>query len=420
LGLVGFARTTSGKKRSFGIVFSFRKGARQMPNRTKLTEAAVRSLKFPPGSNQREVLWFDTEVHGLHVRMQASGYRSYRVKYSVRGQQRYSTIGPAVPGRLTEARQRAADIVYAARQRRDLVAEERSRHTVADVLPRFLEAYRPTVRPSTYAENSRYLNEDWKTLHDRPVSEVKRPDAVQVLDGVESRRGPAAADASKSAFSTFWEWSRDRLSLDGASPVASIKARRTNGSRKRFLKPYELRLVWLHAGQDKFGAIIRLLVLTGCRADEIGSLQWNEVDREERQIIIPGSRYKNGSDHIVPLSTTAWSIIERASLSPYLFGTHNGAKPYSGWTQMKQRLDQRIAAARDGETLPHWVVHDLRRTFSSLANEHGIAEPHIIDACLGHVSSRSQIERTYNRASYLQQRREAFERWAQWIERLVA
>ena len=67
--------------------------------------------------------------------------------------------------------------------------------------------------------------------------------------------------------------------------------------------------MWLRAPDNSYGTILKLLLLTGCRRDEIGGLMWNEVDLNARTITIPSSRTKNGEQHVVPLSDTAMSIL---------------------------------------------------------------------------------------------------------------
>ena len=68
--------------------------------------------------------------------------------------------------------------------------------------------------------------------------------------------------------------------------------------------------VWKDAPDSDYGRIVRLLMLTGCRRDEIGSLRWSEIDVEAKAITLPGSRTKNGRAHVVPLSGEALAIAE--------------------------------------------------------------------------------------------------------------
>jgi integrase len=90
----------------------------------------------------------------------------------------------------------------------------------------------------------------------------------------------------------------------------------------------------------------------------------------------------------------------------------HGTIGFTGWSCAKEKLDARIAEAT-GTPLPSWVTHDLRRSFSTHANELGLAPPHVIEACLGHISNfRAGVAGTYNLASYRSERRMTLERWA--------
>ena len=149
------------------------------------------------------------------------------------------------------------------------------------------------------------------------------------------------------------------------------------------------------------GKIIRLLILTMCRRDEIGSLTWSEIDKEGRLIRFPGARTKNGQEHIVPLSSPAMAIIDavdRRKDRDLLFGSGNGG--YSGWSKSKERLDKLVPIKAP------WVLHDLRRSGRTGSGILGVA-PHIAEAVLNHLPPK--LMRTYDRNKYEKEKREALE-----------
>jgi integrase len=143
-------------------------------------------------------------------------------------------------------------------------------------------------------------------------------------------------------------------------------------------------------------------------------------------ITLPPERVKNGREHEIPLSLAARKLIEaqprraNADGSPrdLIFGNAQG--PFSGWSNSKNALVERITKAT-GRELPHWTPHDLRRSFSTHANELGLAQPHVIEAALGHVSGfRAGVAGVYNLARYRSEKRAALDRWAEqlmaWVE----
>jgi integrase len=170
--------------------------------------------------------------------------------------------------------------------------------------------------------------------------------------------------------------------------------------------------------------------LTAQRRSEIGALQWSEIDLNRRvptkkgrskaapAITLPPTRTKNGREHIIPLSDPAAAIIaaqpRRATSDgdarDLVFGYRNG--PLAAWASAKEALDARIAKANGGKPIAHWTLHDLRRSAATIMADRLNVTPHVIEAVLNHVGSRSGVAGTYNRAHYEHDVRIALDRWA--------
>jgi len=184
----------------------------------------------------------------------------------------------------------------------------------------------------------------------------------------------------------------------------------------------ELSAIWrATAGLKGYDAIVRLLMLTGARKSEVGGMAHAELDRDRALWVLPAARTKNKREHEIPLSRQALAIIgEFPELPgpPYLFG-RSGRTPFSGWSRSKERLDERIAE-QQGAPLVAWTIHDLRRSAVTLMAEQAIAQPHIIEAVVGHVSGhRAGVAGVYNRAVYRAEKAAALQRWADWLEATV-
>jgi integrase len=78
------------------------------------------------------------------------------------------------------------------------------------------------------------------------------------------------------------------------------------------------------------------------------------------------------------------------------------------WSRHKKRLDD-ISGVTD------WTLHDLRRTFATGLNEHGLTQPHIVEALLNHV--HKGVAGTYNRALYLKEKTSAISAWEDYLSR---
>jgi integrase len=189
--------------------------------------------------------------------------------------------------------------------------------------------------------------------------------------------------------------------------------------RDRVLSDSEVAIVWNAAGELgwPFRDVIRLLLLTGARREEIGALSWAEV--REDQIELAGPRTKNGEGHVIPLSPAAREIIDgmpRISGSPFVFTT-TGTTSISGWSRAKQLLDREAARLNNGAPLPPWRLHDLRRTVATSLQRLGVALP-VIEAVLGHISgSRAGVVGIYQRHTFDDEKRAALDAWA---TRLIA
>jgi integrase len=171
----------------------------------------------------------------------------------------------------------------------------------------------------------------------------------------------------------------------------------------------------LAAPENDYGRIIRLLLLTGCRRDEIGGLRWSEVDLKARTIKLPGVRTKNGRPHVIPLSEPAMAIlgglIHRANRD-LIFGL--GAGGFSGWSKSKAQFDK---AAKLKEA---WTLHDLRRTAATRMADIGV-QPHVIEALLNHISGhKAGVAGTYNLSTYAAEKKAALDLWASHLQVAVA
>src|SRR5262249_48284750 len=159
------------------------------------------------------------------------------------------------------------------------------------------------------------------------------------------------------------------------NPVQGTGKADVVGSRDRVLTQEELRKLWRNLGDDRFSEIVRLLLLTGCRRNENGRLQWREVDLAQKQIVLPAQRVKNGREFTLPLSAQALAILARQprrNSSDFIFAERG----FNDWDRCKARVDLRIGIAP-------YRLHDLRRSAATYMGEFGVL-PHIVEAVLNH------------------------------------
>jgi integrase len=395
----------------------------------KLTDQFIRVLQVPEGAKDIQV--FDDKLPGFGVRKFASGKTSFFVKYTVGKQQRRKKLGWFLPGTLDASRKEASRILLQAHAGVDVVADRKRAaqeakkaaevKTLGELVPVYLRVrefgddYWSKLRSRTIVELTRYLTTAWQPLHNEPVDKITRQMVRARRDEIVTESGRLAAKQAHVALSTFFKWAIDRDHVAGANPTTDIRQLETS-KRDRVLSEPELVDIWQACGDRDFGRIVRMLMLTGQRRQEIGGLEWAEISVERRQISLPAARCKNNRPHIVPLSEPAMALLQGLSRDgKYVFGG------FTSWPRGKDHLDKRIAKRR-GVPLPHWTLHDIRRSVVTHINNLGFAPPHVVEAIVNHVSGNSKngVAGVYNRAEYLAEREKALEQWGRYLTGLVS
>jgi integrase len=246
----------------------------------------------------------------------------------------------------------------------------------------------------------------------KQIEDVKRSDVVKLLDKIEDENGASMADHVLAYLRRCLNWHASRAD-DYRSPITR-GMKRVNGkdrARSRILSDDEIQKVWAATGEMKnaFEPLVRFLLLSATRRDEARNMRRSELDNGNW--IIPGERYKTGIDHVVPLSGAAQAIIKALPVingSDLVF-TNDGVRASSGFTKFKARLDKESGTSG-------WTLHDLRRTARSLMSRAGV-NADIAERCLGHVING--VRGVYDRHTYLDEKRHAFEALAAQIECII-
>ena len=395
---------------------------------SSLTIRAVQALK--PG----ETIW-DADhreaVRGFGVRRQRV-QATYVLKYRVFGRQRFVTIGPhGAPWTPELARREAKRLLGLIANGKDPADEKaKARLQAADTLraiaDQYLQNAKQRLKPRTYSEMERYLLVIWKPLHPISAFQITRRHISARIADIASAHGTVSAARARAAVSSMFNWAiREGLDIP-ANPVLGTNRPAQPGSRERVLTDPELSAIWRACRDDDYGRIVRLLLLTAQRRDEVGSMQWAELDTSSGLWTLPGTRTKNHREHLLPLVPAALALLPpRRNGRDILYGdgprrSGDGHRGFAGWSKSKAALDERIAEAL-GQPLPHWTVHDLRRSAATVMADRLCVLPHIVEAILNHVSGhRAGVAGVYNRARYATEMREALQRWTQHVEALPA
>jgi integrase len=268
------------------------------------------------------------------------------------------------------------------------------------------------------AEIERVLHKELAPFRNRRAADgVSSFDAKKLIDDV-AERGAVMGNRTLAYCKALYNFATAEK-IAASNPFEDLKLTEEE-DRDRVLSADELGAVWNAAGTlgEPYTAIIRLLILTGQRLNEIACLRRSEIDLvEKRQITLPGSRTKNGRSHIVALSEPAIEILEAAKKvesEEELIFTITGRR-ISGWSKVRTRLAETVTETL-GKEPEHWTLHDLRRTFATIANEDLKIAPHIVDKILNHSNGVVRgVAAVYNRAEWLDERRAALEAWARFV-----
>lgn len=387
----------------------------------KFTKPTLAKLSCPDG--KAELIAFDDDLPGFGVRMHPSGRGTWFVQFRIGAKQRRMKIGKLDTIDVEEARRQARQVLAKAHLGVDAQAEKsqakaKVASTLGSIIPLYLAYASKRQKPSHHEGTKRYLEKHWAPLASLPVEGLQRGRVALRLAEIAKESGPFASNRARAALSSLFTWAIGE-GLAHANPVIGTNRPAEEVARDRVLSDDELGAVWKHAGEGDYGAIIRLLILTGARRDEIGGLGWSEI--RGGMIHLNGQRTKNGKPHEVPLSAPAQSIVNGIPVRAerdLVFGSGQGA--FSGWSRAKSDLDARLLAAlkdQNGEKakLIPWRLHDLRRTAATRMADLGVF-PHIVEAVLNHISGhKGGIGGVYNRAKYLPERSAALALWGEHV-----
>jgi integrase len=377
----------------------------------KITMRIIAVLK--PGSYVS-----DTVVQGFGARRQTNGV-FYYLRYRKNGTQHMRSIGRhGSPWTCETARNEAKRLLGVTVTGNDPFAKPLAAESFGKEVVRYLQRKRAAMKPRSFEEVERHLTNHAAPLHRLRLTDIDRRTIAQLLGEIETASGSVARNRVRSSLSAFFVWCVTEGLLD-ANPVAGTAKLDEGGSRERVLTQAELVAIWHALSQDQFGDIVRLLLLTAQRREEIGGLRWSEIDFDRGLIVFPPERTKNRRQHELPLSPEIRAILRaqpRRNDRDLIFGYGKGG--FSGWSDCKARLDEALQSGKR-KPVPEWRLHDLRRTAATGMAELGV-QPHVIEAVLNHVSGhKAGVAGIYNRARYADEMRQALEFWAAHVEALI-
>jgi integrase len=378
----------------------------------------------------RGKLLVDTEIRGFVARRLPNGTVTYGMRYRDKATHQRRWLGLGVHGEITpdeartEAEKRRGEIA----ERRDPLQEKQQQraaggNTVNAVLDAFVQRHvRKNLRAAQEVERvfDKYVR---PAIGAKCIYELRRRDVVEMLDAVEDDGdAPVMADRVLAHTHKAFNWWATRDDSFN-SPIVKGMARTkpAERARKRYLTDDELCDVWRALDTAPapacYPAYVRVLLLTTQRRDEVARMSWPEI--EGGTWVIPAERYKTGVENVVPLMEAVLQLLGNPPKTGFVFSSTDGELPFSGFSKAKRALDKAIGELRKREKrkpIPHWTLHDLRRTARSLMSRAGVSAD-IAERVLGHKIGG--VRGVYDRHEYVAEKRDALQRLGALVERIL-
>ncbi len=439
------------------------------PARTRLTKRLLDSLT----AGERDTFYWDSEVPGLGFKIAGrrsspsakidktaktsatvgadddntrnKGHRSFVLQYRMPGRQRTRRIGLGEYGKLTldQARAEANALWGKIRAGKDPMGERQATRaaeragtsrpvTVGDLIDEYLKREGGAKRSA--GEIRRSLEKEVRPAWGaRRIEDVGRRDVVELLDGVVDRGAPVAANRLKARISRLFNFGIERGLID-ANPCGRMKppgGKET--ARARELSGDEIGVFWRAldsaAMEPGIKQALRFMLATGQRRGEVIGLHKGEIVAADRAWLLPGERTKNGREHWVPLSATAWAILEEITPDP-LAGLYF-ASPRTGRAYNGRSIDHAVRArfksrqrrkSKDAPVPPlagkmaPFTPHDLRRTMATKLRELGVSRDDL-KLILNHADA--SVTGIYDRYTGRFEKTRAMGLWSNYLKSLI-
>lgn len=395
-----------------------------MPKITKpLTQTEVKNAK----TDDKDLTLFDG--NGLQLRVRKSGTKQWNFNYRhPMTKKRVNISLGQFPGiSLTDARKLAENARTLVSQGVDPKEERQSKQhtqkqealsTLKAVAAKWFEIKKDSVTPD-------YAEDIWRSLElhifpkhaDDPVKEIRTISIIDTLRPLEQKGSLETVKRVCQRLNEVMTYAVN-TGLADSNPLAGIRAGFKKPEKKHMntISPEELPALLHDISEAQIRKVTRLLIKwqlhTMTRPSEAAGTRWDEIDLEKSLWVIPAERMKKRKAHTIPLSKQALNLLETIKTisghRPYVFPADRDPKTHTN-SQTANMALKRMGYANK------LVSHGLRSIASTALNEQGF-DPELIETALAHVG-KDQVRNAYNRAEYIERRREMMQWWSEFIER---
>lgn len=387
-----------------------------------LTDTAIKALK------PKDKPYIATDERGLYLEIFPTGGKVWRCRYQLNGKTEKVTLGKYPALSLKNARTKRDDaLAMAAMGQSPAQQKQLAKVAAADATPvsEFAERFFKDIQAKDRKDTTiprRYLDKEIiPAIGTKPLRDVTTEEVRAIIWAKKDQGFDAAAADIRGLLKRLFDYAVT-CGLAATNPVLSLPMRHVfkAKARERALSPEEigvfLRSVFESNIRRQFKIGLHMILLTMVRKSELLLARWEHVDLVKAEWHIPAENSKTGKPHIVYLSRQAVGLFRElqalASGSDLVMpGRGSLTKPFA-----HNAINSALKKALQGQDVPAFTIHDLRRTASTLLHENGWASD-VVEKALNHTIGG--VRGVYNRAEYADQRRDMLQFWADYIENLV-
>jgi integrase len=389
-----------------------------------LTDTALRALK--PAART----YTQSDGRGLYVEVLPTGGVIWRFRYRLGGKQEKLTLGKypdltlkAARGLRDEAAQKVALGVSPATEKQRSKRQQHEAVTVRDFGERYFREVVAKERKDITLPRRYFDKVIVPAVGHRSVAELAADvDCIRQLIWLKKDQGfDAAAGQVRGLLKRLFDYAVQR-GVSPANPVLSLPMRHVHRAqaRDRVLSLTEIRTLHVAVAQSnirhQFKVAVWLFLLTLVRKSELLNARWDHVDFDGATWLIPAENSKTAKPHLVYLSRQALDCFRQlkrlASRSELVLPSRSSlTRPFA-----HNSINNAVKVAMQGQDVPAFTIHDLRRTASTHLHERGWM-PDVIEKALNHEIGG--VRGIYNKAQYEPQRREMLQQWADELDRLT-
>lgn len=391
---------------------------------SNFTNTYIKSLKPRPNKQYEEY-----EGQGFGIKISPKGTKAWIYRYKIHDKTEKVSLGHYPDMSLADAKRKFLELKELKRKGinpKQVLAPDQTEEktTVKDLVNRWFTNYIAKHRKQPLQVRQLINADIIPLLGERDIQELEAKDITKELDKIVARGSNVHANKVLSAIKQAFNYAVSRGELK-ANPATFIRARDIGGiekPRERFLNLDEIKQLWLFLSEGKHGVslqiinAIKILLLTGVRTGELRVAKWDELDLEKSLWTIPAANTKTGITmrvHLTDLVKSLFMELYNCGMGDYVISGADGLTPVTdrALPRAVNRLQERIG-------IPKWTAHDLRRTFATQLGETLNIDPVVIEKCLGHKMPK--IMATYNKNEMLPQRKDALDKWSQYVTNLVS